>query len=224
MLKSFLLVLLMGVVGSRPVVAGLLVNGDFQTGGFSGWTLYTTPSGVAGLGFEGLPAVAPFDTTGSGASLAAQFNVGQIDHFASGTTQEGGGIFQNIVTGAGILALHADIATFFDCQGICSGNGDAGRYALMLDGIELTSTSLGDIGTPQILRSSLDASAGVGAGVHEIRIQITRGFQAPGSIGGSFEMAENVDNVSVTLSPEPGSLVLLVLGGMVLKLRRGIRL
>ena len=47
-------------------------NGDFETGDLTGWTTFTTTNGTIGT-----PAVVPFDTTGSGASNAAEFNVGR---------------------------------------------------------------------------------------------------------------------------------------------------
>src|SRR5262245_14661864 len=82
-----------------------IVNGEFETGTFAGWTLFTTPNGTTGG-----PAVVPFDITGSGATFAARFLVGQVT-FVSGD-QQGGGIFQQFVmTSASVISLHADIAS-----------------------------------------------------------------------------------------------------------------
>src|SRR5215469_606110 len=44
-----------------PVANAVIVtNGDFATGKFAGWTLFTTPNGTLGLSGSGLPAVTSF--------------------------------------------------------------------------------------------------------------------------------------------------------------------
>jgi hypothetical protein len=65
--------------------AAPVVNGDFETGDLTGWTTFTTANGTIGT-----PAVVSFDTTGTGASNAAKFNVGR-QVLGSGAP-EGGGI------------------------------------------------------------------------------------------------------------------------------------
>ena len=71
-----------------------LTNGDFKSGTLSGWTTFVTGNGTIGT-----PAVVSFDTTGSGASNAAQFDVGQVTH--NFPVYEGGGIYQSVSTTAG---------------------------------------------------------------------------------------------------------------------------
>jgi hypothetical protein len=222
--ETFALVMFMVVLGVKPMTATpIIVNGGFQTGDFTGWTTFRTPNGLIGAGSEGLPAVVSVDATGSGASLAAEFDVGQIIFQGFGNTdQEGGGIFQDIATSAGNLTLYADIASFDNCQNVCDGNEDAGTYSLLLDGNLLASLSLGDIGTPQALRGFLNGSAFVSAGSHEVRIEITRTYQGPVGIINSVPiLTENIDNLSAVLSPspEPGSMMLLIigLGGLVVR-------
>ena len=51
--------------------AAIVTNGDFATGDFTGWTLFTTPNGGLGGSASGLPAVTSFNVTGSGAQNAA---------------------------------------------------------------------------------------------------------------------------------------------------------
>lgn len=217
MQKTLALVVFLGIFSIQPIAAGLIVNGDFQTGNLAGWTTFTTPNGLLGASGQGLPSVVSFDTTGSGASLAGQFNVGQAVH-VNFTDQQGGGIFQNIFTNAGTLTFHADIATFFTCDG-CSGANDAGTFSLLLDGNVLATRNFGGIGVGVTLRDSLSASASVLAGSHEVRLEITRAG-SPFFIG---QGTQNIDNVSV-VSPEPGStgLVLAGLSGLILGLRRKV--
>src|SRR5215469_6911480 len=100
----------------------ILVNGDFQTGDLTGWTTFTTSNGTNGAG---LPNVVSFDTTGSGASLAAHFNVGAVN--VDGTEQ-GGGLDQsfNIAT-AGTYPFFLDIASQDDSDGQINSN--AGTFS-----------------------------------------------------------------------------------------------
>ncbi len=90
---STMLALVLGAAGT--VDANLLTNGDFQTGSLAPWTAFTTGNGTNGAGF---PNVVSFDTTGSGASLAAQFQVGEVTFTGA---QEGGGIFQSLTLAGG---------------------------------------------------------------------------------------------------------------------------
>jgi hypothetical protein len=76
---------------SAPAHADLITNGDFQTGTLAGWTVFTTSNGSDGAG---LPNVVSFNTTGGGASDAAQFNVGEINF---DRTPQGGGLSQTII-------------------------------------------------------------------------------------------------------------------------------
>ena len=109
--------------------ANLITNGDFQTGNFTGWTFFTTTNGTIGT-----PAVVSFDVTGGGASLAAQFNAGEV---AFTGLQEGGGIEQTFLSGAGATTISADIASNLDSL----NNGDFGTFSLLLDGITVDSHS-----------------------------------------------------------------------------------
>jgi hypothetical protein len=76
----------------------LVQNGDFATGDFTDWTLFTTSSNGS-LGFAPVPDVISFDVTGSGATNAARFQVGQVALNAG--VPEGGGLMQNVLTGTG---------------------------------------------------------------------------------------------------------------------------
>lgn len=90
-----------------------VVNGDFATGDFTGWTTFTTSGGS--LGPVDANTVTSFDVSGTGASQAARFQVGQ----SGGSFDQGGGIYQSVVVGAGTLSVSADIAAWDST----SGNG-----------------------------------------------------------------------------------------------------
>ena len=179
-------------------VQASLINGDFETGDFTGWTLFTTSSN----GTVSPHTVALFDTNNDAtATKSAQFRVGQVNHNLGGL--EGGGIFQSVLLGAGILNLSADIA-------VAAGslnNVEGGLFDLLLDGIILASHNFGSTSAGVDEFAVLAASTSVTAGSHEIRIQMRRNFTNQNSL------LQWVDNVAASgpsvPAPEPTTLALM---------------
>jgi hypothetical protein len=192
----------------------LVTNGDFQTGDFTGWTLYTNPDGQIGSdAYAGdlsnsasprppkpaTPSVQLFDVTGSGASLAATFDAGKDT--SSPTSPGGGGIYQTINTAAGTLDVNLDIAVWVPLF----SNGDVGTFSVLVDGTVVDSHAFGgvDTGFPDstsgaILRSALSGSIALAAGSHDLRISIERPY------GNSIDTPlQYVDNISANLTPAP---------------------
>lgn len=204
MLKSACFVILASHVAVEAH-AGLLINGDFETGDLTGWTTYTTFNGSLG---SGLPAVSLFNTTGSGTSLAAEFRVGEVAFTGFNSPEVGGGgIYQSFAAGAGKYILSADIAAL----GIFFRNVDGGTFRLIFDGKTLDSFDIGAIEVTAVTRHRLSATLdGVSAGNHEIRIEMVRHF-----VSGNSAPLQFLDNVSVSApappAPEPSSM----LGGVI---------
>jgi hypothetical protein len=200
-----------------PASAGL-INGDFETGDLTGWTTFVTLHG--GLGSEP-PAVVLFDTNGDGiASNAARFQVGQVSgNIGGGAPQEGGGVLQSFVTGAGELLISVDIAA----EG--ASNASAGLFSLLFDHVVVDTHDFGDIGLSgglTIERSTLSASTMVTAGSHEMEILMTRGA----GIGGTpYQYLDDVIVSGSALSPvpEPSSITLLGVGLLITALSRSRR-
>ena len=91
---------MISITALRLEAADPIVNGDFQTGDLSGWTLFTDPFGT--LGPAGAQAVVPFDTNGDTfATFSARFQVGRIPNSPLQPPAHGGGMFQTITTDAG---------------------------------------------------------------------------------------------------------------------------
>jgi PEP-CTERM motif-containing protein len=205
---------------ARPALADVISNGDFGTGTLADWTVFTTTNGTNGAG---LPDVASFNTTGSGATNSAQFNVGEVNFDG---TQQGGGLSQTIdIATSGTYDFSAAIAAQ-----VISGqsNADAGTFSLLIDGTTIASVDLGHIGPAfglaSTLNATLDGSDVLSAGTHDLEIEITRPFT---SVGGETpdEYVTNISsNAEVSAVPEPTSLLLfgtvVVLVGLTLRRNR----
>jgi len=180
-----------------PITASAqLHNGDFSTGDFTGWTLFDTANGGIGN-----PAVVPFDTAGTGTlSNSAQFEVGQISgQIGGGTNPGGGGIFQNVTLGSGILNISLNAAT----QAGGGINADDGTFELILDGdvVDTWASGPNPGNVNQIFRSTLSYSGEINAGVHEVEIEMVRGY---GTESGDTPY-QYIDNVALEVIPEPSA-------------------
>jgi hypothetical protein len=200
-------VALMILWAARAVSQAQLINGDFQTGDFTGWTLFTTPQG--GLGGA---TVVLFDTANTGSpSDSARFEAGQTSGTVTGV-KYGGGIFQNMTLGAGQLNVSLNIAS--ESPG---ANGDGGTFELLLDGTVVASHAFSSMAPSQPQWSTLSYSGSVTSGAHEIEVEVLRGSYL--QVGETpYQYLDNVQ-LSGSAVPEPSTGLLLLLAGMFIGLR-----
>jgi PEP-CTERM motif len=178
-----------------------LSNGDFETGNFTGWSFFTTPNGTLGN-----PVVQQFDTSGSGSSDAAQFEVGETT-FAS--VSAGGGITQTVSLAAGELNLSLNIASY--ASG--SSNADGGTFELLLDGNVVSSHAFGNINSQEIERATLSYVGVTTAGSHTIGIEMGRSFLNETGGGTPYQYIDNVQLSQTPIStPEPSTWAMLLSG------------
>lgn len=191
---------LMGIGTHASASTNLIGNGNFATGDFTDWTLFTTNKGT--LGSSPNPEVVMFDVTGGGAQNAAKFNVGSAD-----LTNQGGGLLQDITTPAGVLNFSTAIASFSRIF-----NRSAGVFSVLLNGVVEATDDLGGIADGQELMGSLSFSAPVSAGAQMVEILITRPFT---SLGDRVTPNQYVTDVSATVGgavPEPSTWAMILIG------------
>jgi hypothetical protein len=177
-----------------PVVSSgqtLVSNGDFNTGDFTGWTLFTTANGSLGPAGSGLPVVTSFNVTGSGAQNAATFQVGEVSF---DQTQQGGAIEQTVTLPGGSINFSADIAALGDTS-VNSTNEEGGVFSVLLDGTTEATVDIGSIAADAVIRDTLSFTASESAGPHMLEILITRPAQN-GTAGQTPE--EFVTNIAIT--------------------------
>ena len=181
------------------------VNGDFETGDFTGWDLRLTDNGATAV-----QDVTMFDL-GYGESNVARFSVGKVDYYV----EPDGGV---------ILSQHMYLSGGFEYDLGCvagawrqygGGNSAGGLFRLFVGGTDVASYDVGYIegGAPPILFALDGTYTPASSGNYEVGIVITRQYEIPGDL-----IYQMVDDFYIT--PAPGALALLGLAGLMGRRRR----
>ncbi len=195
------------VLVSMQGLAHALINADFETGDFTGWTTFYTAGGTAygGTTIPYLPVVSSFDVDGDGtATYAAHFKVACLRGQTG--TYRGGGMSQDVDLYSGDLTVSADIACFGS-----SYNVQKGFFELLVDGTVVDSESYGSATGRRTLSGT---TSFLSDGTHEIKFLVRRQFS-------EANYDQYIDNIVLSGSaltnggsavPEPASMGLLSFG------------
>lgn len=188
---AFLVFLGAGSLAPHIVMAqGLVLNGDFETGDLSHWTVFQTIDGLTNEGVE------MFDTTGTGDAYAAKFEVGR---YTGATGFHGGGVYQTFNAPAGLWEVPPIAIAVWNQDTGPGSNSEGGFFELLIDGIVVDSHQFGQILTGQVLRATLSATGSFAvSGSHEVRIRITRPYSVPGDLN------QYVDNINLQMQEDQG--------------------
>ena len=205
---------------SASVGRAQLVNGDFATGDFTGWSITNTVGPMTPYGLEmggtALAQVVPFDITGTGTMVnSAEFQVGETAGIIGpGAPPAGIVLYQLVLLGSGELTISFDFASYS-----LSNNGDGGSFHLLIDNNEVSIYSIGFIGYGQTFRSSLSYTGLITGGTHQIGVAVLR----EGGIGVGSTPVQFLSDFQVAVVPEPQAYALLFIGTTALLFARRAR-
>lgn len=197
-------------LAAAPVAgAQSFVNGGFETGDFTGWTVALTPNGATS--YQG---VTPYDIDGPGplgTSLTAQFGVGRAVSSAGGT--EGVTVTQALNLTGGVEYTFA-----FDWSAwrvSATNNAEGGVFSIIVDGAVISQQSAGSTSsaTPHYGHITGIFTPG-SSGSYVVGAMIGRPYTVPGDV------YQNVDNFGASAVPEPATLGAMGLGLLALARRR----
>lgn len=189
------------------------VNGGFDTGDMTGWTIATGTNGTYKF-----HAVVPFDMNDAepgGVSLAARFSVGQITNESN--VHRGITVTQNLNLEAGTTYRFT-----FDWAArnyFVFDNFDGGKFNLIVDGTSLAEADTQNIFTMTTEYGSLEGFfTATETRAYSVGASIARRFPIPP--GSELIVAQYIDNFQVEPVPEPASLAALAFGVGVIATRR----
>jgi len=194
------------VLCASGVASAAFVNGGFEAGNLSGWTVTPTGNGAASV-----QTVELFDIDGPGAlgdSLAGKFSVGNAVSPNQG--EQGIDLTQTLSLTGGVTYTFS-----FDWAAIrttTSTNSQGGVFSVVVDGALFGTQAAGSTNslTPHYGSISVDFTPGA-SGNYEVGARITRPFTIPG-VGGAETLFQYVDNFDCV--PAPSALGLLGLGAL----------
>jgi uncharacterized protein (TIGR03382 family) len=195
------------MVAAGAASAQTFVNGNFETGNLSGWTVTPTANGQTRIQDTFL-----YDIDGGGPlgpSQVARFAVGQVA-FQSGVPA-GIELTQSInLAGGTAYVISFDWSAYRESSTVSNAQG--GIFDLIVNGVAIASGVAGStsLGTPRFGSVSGNFLAPANGG-YSVGVRITRPFTPPDT-GGPITLFQAVDNF--TIIPAPGALALMGLAGL----------
>ena len=160
------------------------------------WETFLTTNGTLGGG--GMPKMVTFEPVKEGEeSSSLQFKVGQIRYEQENQSQQGGGLVLEMITETGTLHLSAIVAVTYvspkDRRNLAGG-----LFEWIVDDQVVANHDVGPINNGGITRHQLKGDYIVKAGLHIIRLRITRPFISQPGQQAPFQY---VDDLNVRFSP-----------------------
>jgi hypothetical protein len=210
---NYRVLLTTSVVLAASATQAQFVNGDFETGDFSGWTLGLTSGGA-----QAFQSVVDFDIDGPGplgVTKVGQFSAGRASGVTTG--EHGVTLTQMLNLDSGVLyTFEFDWAA---TRTVTTSNAQGGIFALMVNGVEINRSAAGSTSStvPHFGHHS-GTFTPTSSGAHEVGVWILRPFTIPTPTAPT--LFQSVDNFTVDPIPEPASLAALGLGTLALLRRR----
>ena len=209
--SSYLKALFVGSISACFCAANAqsFVNGNFETGNLSGWTVTPTSNGTTDV-----QDAVQYDIDAGGpltTNFAGHFAVAEVNF---DSTQQGILLTQYMTLSSGIQY------TFdFDWAAQTTGsNAEGGVFSLVVNGSAIVTQSAGNIGATPIVGHITALFTPTSTGSYVVGSSITRPWQSPGNL---FQYVDNF-NVSSPV-PEPASLLVIALGAAGFAVRRRTR-
>jgi hypothetical protein len=185
------------------------INGNFETGDFTGWTVALTPNGQTTT-----QNVELFDIDGGGLlgiNNAARFGVGRID---TSTPNGGVTLTQSMLLTANVTYTFTFMWASRNLATTAGSNSDGGQYDFIVDGVSMSHQAVGTIGAGGLPGETGSFVYGVNTATftapttasYVVGARIFRAFTPPATLH------QFVDNFNVSAVPEPATLAVFGLG------------
>lgn len=203
-------------VSAASIGSAQFVNGNFETGDLSGWTVTLTTGGA-----NAVADAVQYDIDGPGAlgtNFAGRFSTGRA---TAGSVQEGLSLTQNMNLTAGTLyTFDFDWSAFRTPT--AGSNTQGGVFSFIVNGTILTTQAAGATsGTAPKYGHITATFTPTATQAYSVGALITRPFTIPTPTAPTLFQA--VDNFTVTAVPEPASMAALGLGIAAILRRRRAR-
>ena len=191
-----------------------LINADFETGDFTGWTPFVTENGVANA------EVSQFDVNQDGStSFAASFSTGW-DEWDVDNAPRGGGISQEFQSASGELEVRMDAAAVVESSIPNLASVQAGEVSVFIDDALILNYAFGSVLNNTVVTANLWDTIQLDEGLHTLTIVFTRPF-FPADV-----LRQSIDDISLSGSavvPVPSALFLFLSSLLLIPLLRRSR-